>query len=76
MGDIQFQISEPTFNKLDNRYYQRSRYVYDSDGDGVLESHGERIHSSDSEVDHAFDSEHGAADAAGPRGGRGGSSLR
>lgn len=49
MGDIQFQISKPVLNLSDGRYYQRSRYVYDADGDGVLESHGERIHSSDSE---------------------------
>jgi len=47
MNEIQLQISEPVRNPADGQYYQRTRLVYDSDGDGVLDSVNEKIHSSD-----------------------------
>lgn len=47
MSDIQFQISRPVYNSDDGQFHHRTRWVYDSDGDGVLESHGERIWSAD-----------------------------
>jgi len=40
---IEFQISVPTFNADDGRWYQRTRWVYDSNGDGTPEAVGEQI---------------------------------
>lgn len=49
--EAQFQVSQPILNPADGLYYQRTRWVYDSDGDGILEAHDETIHSSDSPTD-------------------------
>lgn len=49
--EAQFQVSQPVLNPADGLFYQRTRWVYDSDGDGILESHDETIHSSDSPTD-------------------------
>ena len=45
MTKIEHQISEPRFNPNDGKWYNRSRDVYDLDGDGVLEVSNERINS-------------------------------
>ncbi len=44
MSKVQYQVSAPVFNPADGMLYQRTRLVYDSNNDGILDSHFERVH--------------------------------